>query len=60
MAGRRSTMTDDDRYTCPEGHVAWIPLTPSHEAYARTFGMYCRTCGETYSAEVVIEADTDA
>jgi hypothetical protein len=53
-------MTDDDRYTCPEGHVAWIPLTPSHEDYARTFGMYCRTCGETYSAEVVIEADTNA
>jgi len=57
---RQPTMTDDDRYTCSEGHPYWVPLTPDHRVYADTFGFYCRTCDETYEVELTIEADTDA
>jgi len=53
-------MTEPFRFTCPDGHPCWVPLTPDHRVYADTYGFYCRTCDETYEVEVTIEADTDA
>jgi hypothetical protein len=58
--GRSDAMTEPFRFTCPEGHPCWVPLTPDHRVYADVFGFYCRTCDETYEVELTIEADTHA
>jgi len=53
-------MSEPFRFTCPEGHPSWVPLTEDHREYADTFGLYCRTCGESYEVDLITEVHTDA